>query len=100
MRIARGLSQRALADAAGITRQAVSAIERGRVVPGVGIALALARVLGTSVEELFAAAPPQGNSRPDSGLTGAGVFAPLVPPPPVLTGALAKELPRFDGDES
>ena len=62
MRAARGLSQRALADAAGITRQAVSAIERGRVQPSVGIALALARALGTSVEELFAVpepAPPQ-----------------------------------------
>jgi putative molybdopterin biosynthesis protein len=66
MRIARGLSQRALADAAGITRQAVSAIERGRVVPGVGIALALARVLGTSVEELFAAAPPLAPARFES----------------------------------
>jgi len=49
---------------------------------------------------LFAAAPPQANSRPDSGLCGAGVLAPLVPPPPVLTGSLAKELPRFDADET
>ena len=53
VRLARGLSQRSLAQAAGITRQAVSAIERGRVQPSVAIALALARVLGTSVEELF-----------------------------------------------
>jgi putative molybdopterin biosynthesis protein len=53
VRTARGLSQRALAEAAGITRQAVSAIENGRMQPGVGIALALARALGTSVEELF-----------------------------------------------
>ena len=54
VRTARGLSQRALAQAAGVTRQAVSAIEAGRMQPGVGIALALARALGTSVEELFA----------------------------------------------
>jgi molybdate-binding protein/transcriptional regulator with XRE-family HTH domain len=55
VRTARGLSQRALAEAAGITRQAVSAIEAGRMQPGVGIALALARALGVTVEELFAA---------------------------------------------
>jgi molybdate-binding protein/DNA-binding XRE family transcriptional regulator len=65
-RTARGLSQRALAEAAGITRQAVSAIENGRVQPSVGIALALARVLGTSVEELFASAPPPSPARFES----------------------------------
>ncbi|HTX55974.1 MAG TPA: substrate-binding domain-containing protein [Candidatus Acidoferrales bacterium] len=60
VRTARGLSQRALADAAGVTRQAVGAIERGRVQPSVGIAIALARVLGVRVEELFEApAAPQ-----------------------------------------
>ena len=53
LRRARGLSQRALAEAAGVTRQAVGAIESRRMQPGVGIALALGRVLGTSVEELF-----------------------------------------------
>lgn len=52
-RQARGLSQRALSEAAGITRQAVGAIENGRMQPSVGIALGLARVLGTSVEVLF-----------------------------------------------
>ncbi|MBV8353786.1 MAG: helix-turn-helix domain-containing protein, partial [Candidatus Eremiobacteraeota bacterium] len=53
MRRARGLSQRALAQAAGITRQAVGAIENGAMQPGVGTALALARTLGLSVEDLF-----------------------------------------------
>lgn len=53
LRRARGLTQRALAEAAGITRQAVGAIESGRMQPGVGIALALSRALDTSVEELF-----------------------------------------------
>ncbi|MBV8600391.1 MAG: helix-turn-helix transcriptional regulator, partial [Candidatus Eremiobacteraeota bacterium] len=53
MRRARGLSQGDVARAAGITRQAVGAIEAGRVQPGVGVALALARVLRSSVEELF-----------------------------------------------
>jgi len=49
----RGLSQRAVAEAAGTTRQAVGAIESGRMQPSVGIALGLARALGVSVEELF-----------------------------------------------
>jgi molybdate-binding protein/DNA-binding XRE family transcriptional regulator len=53
-RHARSLSQRALAAAAGVTRQAVGAIESGRMQPSVGIALRLARALGTTVEELFA----------------------------------------------
>ena len=49
----RGLSQRELAQAAGMTRQGVGAIESGRSQPSVAIALALARALGTTVEELF-----------------------------------------------
>ncbi len=53
VRRARDLSQRALADAAGITRQAVGAIESGRMQPSVGIALSLGRALGMTVEELF-----------------------------------------------
>ncbi len=55
LRKERGLSQRELSRAAGITRQAVGSIESGRSQPSVGIALALARTLGTTVEELFAA---------------------------------------------
>ncbi len=53
LRRARGLSQRSLSQMAGITRQAVGAIESGHMQPSVGIALALARSLGTTVEELF-----------------------------------------------
>ncbi len=55
LRRARGLTQHALAEAAGITRQAVGAIESGRMQPSVGIALGLARALDSSVEELFGA---------------------------------------------
>lgn len=60
LRRARGLSQRALAEAAGITRQAVGAIESGRMQPSVRIALGLARALGASVEELFGPVEPGG----------------------------------------
>lgn len=52
-RRALGMSQGELARAAGITRQALGAIESGRAQPGVTVALAIARALGASVEELF-----------------------------------------------
>ena len=54
-RTAAGLSQAELAAAAGISRQAVSAIEAGRHRPGVDAALALARAVGVEVETLFGA---------------------------------------------
>lgn len=55
-RLARGLSQQDLAAAAGVTRQAVAGFEAGRWDPSLRVAVALARALGTSVEDLFAAA--------------------------------------------
>ncbi len=55
-REARGLSQIALADRAGLTRQSVGAIEAGRATPAVDVALRLARALDCSVEFLFASA--------------------------------------------
>src|SRR5919202_4618097 len=58
-RIAAGLSQAALAGAAGLSRQAVGAIEAGRHRPSVDAALALAAAVGRSVEELFGAAAKQ-----------------------------------------
>jgi putative molybdopterin biosynthesis protein len=65
LRQARGLSQRALAQAARITRQAVGSIESGRMQPSVGIALGLAHALGTTVEALFGSAnePPPNPKR-------------------------------------
>jgi molybdate-binding protein/DNA-binding XRE family transcriptional regulator len=54
-RIKRGLGQAELAQRAGISRQALSAIESGTYQPGVSVALALARELGESVETLFGA---------------------------------------------
>ena len=53
LREARGLSQIALAGAASLTRQSVSAIEAGRAIPGVDVALRIARALDCPVEELF-----------------------------------------------
>ena len=53
MRIAAGVSQGSLAKSAGITRQALYAIEKDHYLPGTEVALQLAHTLGTSVEDLF-----------------------------------------------
>jgi molybdate-binding protein/DNA-binding XRE family transcriptional regulator len=52
-RIARKLSQLDLAKRAGISRQALGAIESNTYQPGVSVALAIARELGATVEALF-----------------------------------------------
>ncbi len=52
-RAAQGLSQGALAHALGVSRQTVNAIETGRYLPSLPLALALARFFGTAVEDLF-----------------------------------------------
>jgi molybdate-binding protein/DNA-binding XRE family transcriptional regulator len=52
-RLDRGWSQAELAQGAGISRAAVSAIEVDRLVPSVAAALSLARTLDCTVEELF-----------------------------------------------
>jgi molybdate-binding protein/DNA-binding XRE family transcriptional regulator len=54
-RAAVGMSQAELAAAAGITRQAMNAIELGRYVPNTTVAIRIARRLGRRVEDLFAA---------------------------------------------
>jgi molybdate-binding protein/DNA-binding XRE family transcriptional regulator len=58
-RRARGLSQQQLARMAGVSRQAVSAVESGLSDPSLRAALALARSLGLTVEELFGPSMPQ-----------------------------------------
>jgi putative molybdopterin biosynthesis protein len=52
-RQARGYSQQQLAGMAGVSRQAVSAVESGLSDPSLRVALALARALSMTVEELF-----------------------------------------------
>ncbi len=71
-RTRRGWTQAEMAGRAGISRAAVSAIEIGRLVPSVTAALALARVLGCTVEDLF-------------GLTGASMAEPAWAWPPAQT---------------
>ena len=55
-RQALGLSQKQLADMAGITRQAVGAVEANQYSPATSVALQLAHVLRCRVEDLFSIA--------------------------------------------
>ena len=57
-RLARGLTQAALARQIGVSRQFLNQMEAGRVLPNVVIALQLASALGSTVEELFGAPAP------------------------------------------
>ena len=53
LRAARDLSQAALAQAMGVSRQTINAIETGRYLPSLPLAIALARFFETAVEDLF-----------------------------------------------
>lgn len=57
-RQARGFSQQQLASMAGVSRQAVSAVESGHSDPSLRVALAIAQALGLSVEDLFGPGEP------------------------------------------
>ena len=52
-RLIAGLSQDELAELVGSTRRTISSLERGTSLPSVGLALAVARALNRTVEELF-----------------------------------------------
>ena len=58
LRQARGYSQQQLAGMAGVSRQAVSAVEAGHSDPSLRVALALASALGVTVEEMFGPGVP------------------------------------------
>jgi putative transcriptional regulator len=47
------MSQAALADLVGVSRQTIVAVEKGNYNPSVELALRLARTLGVTVEALF-----------------------------------------------
>ena len=52
-RVIKGLSQEALAQAVGVSRQTINALEAAKYVPSTVLALKLARVLEKTIEELF-----------------------------------------------
>ncbi len=53
LRLARGLTQEALAARVGVSRQAYAAIESGSARPSVDVALRIGHALDASVEALF-----------------------------------------------
>ena len=53
LRQARGWTQQALADAAGVSRQSINSIECNRYVPSLPLALMFARVFGCTTDEIF-----------------------------------------------
>lgn len=52
-RAALDMSQQQLADAVGVSRQTVSAIEKGDYNPTIKLCIAICRVLGKTLDELF-----------------------------------------------
>lgn len=56
-RDAHGLSRQQLADAVGVHYQTVGYLERGEYSPSLALALRIARLLGTPVEQLFSLDP-------------------------------------------
>ena len=52
-RAALDMSQQQLAEAVGVTRQTITAIERGDYNPTIKLCLAICRVLGRTLDELF-----------------------------------------------
>jgi putative transcriptional regulator len=59
LRAERALSQGALAEALGVSRQTINAIETGRYLPSLPLALGLARYFDTTVEALFHPEPEE-----------------------------------------
>ena len=52
-RAARDLSQQQLAEAVGVSRQTIIAIEKGAYNPTIKLCLAICHVLGKTLDELF-----------------------------------------------
>ena len=52
-RVARDLSQQQLADLIGVSRQTISAIEKGDYNPTINLCIAICRELGKTLDELF-----------------------------------------------
>jgi putative transcriptional regulator len=53
LRTERGLSQGQLAKEVSVSRQTINAIENGRYIPSLPLALSLAKLFKLSVEEIF-----------------------------------------------
>ena len=49
----KGITQQDLAEAVGVTRQTIIAIEKGNYTPSILLALKLAKYIGQPVEDIF-----------------------------------------------
>ena len=52
-RTEKGLSQQGLADALGVSRQTINAIEKGDYNPTIKLCIGICRVLGLTLNDLF-----------------------------------------------
>ena len=52
-RAAKDMSQKDVADAVGVTRQTINAIERGDYNPSINLCIAICRVLDKSLDNIF-----------------------------------------------
>ncbi len=57
LRSERGLSQQALADLLGVSRQTIISIEKGRFDPSLPLAFRIARLFGLRIEDIFIDSP-------------------------------------------
>ena len=53
LRMERGWTQQALADAVGVSRQSINSIERERYIPSLPLALTFARVFKCATDDIF-----------------------------------------------
>lgn len=53
LRLDRGWTQEQLAEAAGVSRQSINAIERNRYVPSLELALIFARIFSCPTDQIF-----------------------------------------------
>ncbi|HEY6533214.1 MAG TPA: helix-turn-helix transcriptional regulator [Acidimicrobiales bacterium] len=60
-----GISQATLAEALGVSRQTVNAIETGRYLPSLPLAFALAAFFDTTIEGLFEPTEGDGHDHED-----------------------------------
>jgi putative transcriptional regulator len=61
LRARRGWSQGDLADALGVSRQSVNALETGKYDPSLPLAFRIARLFGKRIEEIFDGEDGAGN---------------------------------------
>lgn len=52
-RAAKDISQKELADAVGVTRQTVNAIENGDYNPSINLCIAICKALGKTLDQIF-----------------------------------------------